>query len=241
MSARLRTLLAAGLVVGASAVAVPTSASAAPSATECTGVLAPGTYRTVVVPEDEQCVSEGLLTIRGGVWIEPGATFVLGSEESPDTPSRISGGVHATDAANVQIHFTTINGGVEIHGGAGPFLGADAADGAFYQLAPFFCSDEQGPLLCLAYSTIEDNTIHGRVTVDGYDGFWFGFIRNTVSGTVNITNNDLVDPDGNEVVTNTVHGNLNCSGNSPAAQVGDSQGEANVVTGHATGECAPIL
>ena len=65
--------------------------------------------------------------------------------------------------------------------------------------------------------------IHGGVTISGYDGFWFGFIRNHVRGTVSLSDNVLVDPDGNEYVTNTIHGSLNCSGNSPAPQVGDSE------------------
>jgi hypothetical protein len=67
-----------------------------------------------------------------------------------------------------------------------------------------------------------------------------GFIRNTVSGTVTMRDNTLTDPDGNEYVTNTIHGSLRCSGNDPAAQVGDSEGEPNVVTGNASGECAEL-
>ena len=52
--------------------------------------------------------------------------------------------------------------------------------------------------------------------------------------------NVLADPDGNEYVTNTIHGSLVCSGNSPAPQVGDSQGESNVVTGRKAGQCAEV-
>jgi len=40
--------------------------------------------------------------------------------------------------------------------------------------------------------------------------------RNSVSGSVNLNDNVLVDADGNEYVTNTINGNLNCAGNSPA-------------------------
>jgi len=45
------------------------------------------------------------------------------------------------------------------------------------------------------------------------------------------------DDDGNEVVTNTIHGNLNCAENDPAPQVGDSEGSPNRVTGVETGQC----
>jgi hypothetical protein len=70
------------------------------------------------------------------------------------------------------------------------------------------------------------------------NGFWFGFIRNDVNGAVNLNDNALADPDANEYVTNTIHGSLNCAGNSPAPQIGDSEGSPNQVTGAKTGQCA---
>ena len=120
--------------------------------------------------------------------------------------------------AQQDIHFSTINGGVDIHGGSGP----------------------SGPPFGVTWNTIEDSRINGGATIDGYNGFWMGFIRNHVNGTVNLRNNVLEDPDGNEYVTNVIHGNLNCSGNSPAPQVGDSEGGANQVTGNKTGQCADL-
>jgi hypothetical protein len=190
----------------------------ASSVTTCTGELAPGTYGKVIVPAGAVCFSEGPVTIRGGLFILTGATFVLGSEQNPVPTGTISGGVHATNPMNLQIHFTTINGGVVSHGGSGPFGG------------PFD----------VTWTTIEDSTIHGVVTISGYNGFWMGFIRNHVYGSVNLNGNVLVDPDGNEYVTNSIHGNLNCSGNSPAPQIGDSEGSPNDVTGIKTGQCANL-
>jgi hypothetical protein len=52
---------------------------------------------------------------------------------------------------------------------------------------------------------------------------------------VNLLNNVVADPDGNEVVTNSIHGILNCSGNDPAPQVGDSEGSPNLVYGSRIG------
>jgi hypothetical protein len=209
--------LAAATLGSALLVGVAGPAGANPS-TSCSGELAPGTYQRVVVPDGEVCLSEGPVTIRGGLFVGEGATFVLGSEENPVPTGTISGGVHATNAASVQIHFTTINGGVDIHGGSGPF----------------------GPPFDITWNTIEDSQINGGATIEGYDGFWMGFIRNTVSGDVNLNDNVLMDPDGNEYVTNTIQGSLNCAGNSPAAQVGDSEGEPNQVTGQTTAQCAEI-
>jgi hypothetical protein len=143
---------------------------------------------------------------------------VLGDQELPGDNGTISGGVHATGAASVQIHFITINGGIDIHGGAGP----------------------TSELFGVTFNAIEDNQINGGVTVEGYNGFWFGFIRNHVNGSVNLNNNVLADPDGNEYVTNVIHGSLKCSGNSPAPQIGDSEGSPNQVTGAKTGQCAAL-
>lgn len=228
MSKRIVSLLSASLFV-VSLMALPASAKSAGDScsdfavpTEIDGVELPvlpaGTYNRLVVDEGTTCVSEGPLRIQGGLFIEDGATFVLGSEESPGSTGTISGGVHATNPAAVQIHFATINGGIDVHGGSGPFGG------------PFD----------ITWNAIEDNTINGGATVDGYNGFWFGFIRNHVNGSVNLINNVLEDPDGNEYVTNVIHGSLNCSGNTPAAQVGDSEGARNEVTGAKTGECADV-
>jgi hypothetical protein len=211
---RLSTVLA--VVIAAMVAAVP--ATAAGNTTTCDGVLAAGTYNKVVVPAGATCLSEGPVVVRGGLFVGEGATFVLGSEENPVPTGVISGGVHATNAASVQIHFTTINGGVDIHGGSGPFGG------------PFG----------VTWNTIEDSRINGGATIEGYNGFWMGFIRNQVNGSVNLNDNVLVDPDGNEYVTNTIHGSLNCHGNSPAPQVGDSEGGPNQVTGQKTGQCAGV-
>ena len=197
---------------------VPTLASAKP-ATTCTGTLAPGTYTRVVVPDGAVCIIEsGPLTITNGLMVGSGATFVFGNQDSPDVTATIGGGVHATDAMSVQIHFATINGGIELHGGSGPFGG------------PFK----------VTWNTIEDSTIDGSVTIEGYNGLWMGFIRNTVAGPVNLINNKLVDEDGNEYVTNTINGGLHCVGNDPAPQVGDSEGSPNQVTGPVTGQCTAV-
>jgi hypothetical protein len=199
-------------------VCLPSVAVAEPGSTTCDSPLAPGTYHRLVVPEGAVCLSDGPVTVRGGLVIEAGATFVLGSEENPVDTGTISGGVHATDPASVQIHFATINGGIDVHGGSGPFGG------------PFE----------VTFNAIEDNHINGGATVEGYNGFWFGFIRNDVNGTVNLNNNVLADPDANEYVTNTIHGSLNCSGNDPAPQIGDSEGSPNQVTGPKTGQCVGL-
>ena len=214
---RLSLLLSLGVVVALTVIVIPALAVGG-GTTTCNGSLAPGTYQRVVVPQDGVCLSDGPITIRGGVFVHQGGTLVFGNEENPVHTATISGGVHATNAMTVEIHFSTINGGVDIHGGSGPFGG------------PFD----------VTYNTIEDSTINGGYNEIGYDGFWNGFFRNTVHGTVNFNGNVVVDPDGNEVQTNSIHGNLNCAGNDPSPQQGDSEGSPNHVTGQETGQCVGL-
>jgi hypothetical protein len=213
---RLRGTVGIAIVV-ALALTAATALGAGGNTTTCTSSLAPGTYGPVVVPAGATCDSEsGPITIHGGVEVDPGATFVLGNEDLGATMFTITGGVKATNAAGVQIHFATVSGGIDLAGGSGPFSPG------------------------LNFSTIEDSTINGAVTINGYNGFWQGFFRNTVNGGVNYTNNTLVDSDGNEIQTNTIHGDLNCSNNSPAPQPGDSGGSPNSVTGTETGQCVGL-
>jgi hypothetical protein len=219
----LRRILIALTVIALMGLVTSISASSAASATTCTSTLAPGTYGSVTIPAGAACIiSSGPVTIRGGLWIGADAIFIFGDEESPTVNATISGGVHAMNANSVQIHFSTINGGVDLQGGSGPFPGPFDFGGGF---AP-------------TWNTLEDNTINGAVTISGYNGFWQGFIRNTVNGSVSFNDNTVLDPDGNEFVTNVIHGRLACAGNNPAPQVGDSQGDDNVVTGATSGQCA---
>jgi hypothetical protein len=213
---KLAFLLGLGAVVATAFVIAP--AFAAGGSYTCDGVLAPGTYQRVVVPEDGVCFSDGPVTIRAGLFVLQGATLVLGSEEQPVHTATITGGVHATNAASVQIHFSTISGGVSLQGGSGPFGG------------PFE----------VTFNTVEDSTINGGYTESGYNGFWNGFFRNDVHGSVNFFNNVVLDEDGNEFQTNTIHGNLNCFGNEPPPQQGDSEGSPNHVTGRETGQCVGL-
>jgi hypothetical protein len=185
-------------------------ANAAHGGSACTGTLASGTYKRLVVPAGATCDgTNASIQVRGGVRVGEDATFILGSEESTDT-GKIRGGIRATDAASLQVHFAHISGGVRMRDGNGFF------------------------------STVEDNVIHGGATIDGYSGFWLGFIRNSVHGAVRLNNNNMDDPDANEYVTNTIKGSLICHNNSPAPQVGDSQGQPNVVTGRKVDQCAGL-
>ena len=96
-----------------------------------------------------------------------------------------------------------------------------------------------------AYSTYEDTTIGGNVSITGLRTCWLGFLDNTVGHNVTFNNNRTVvveatGPDGNEIAANTIRGNLSCANNDPAPQVGDSGLALNVVGHRATGQCAGL-
>jgi hypothetical protein len=203
------------LIVGAlsaTALAAGVSTALAGHATStCNGTLASGTYHKLVVPAGATCDgTEARINVRGGIRVHEGGTFILGSEELGADTGKIRGGIRAKAPASLQVHFADIKGGVRMRGGNGFF------------------------------STVEDNVIRGGATINGYSGFWLGFIRNKVRGTVKLSNNVMDDPDANEYVTNTIKGNLVCRNNSPAPQVGDSEGEPNVVSGRKVDQCAGL-
>jgi hypothetical protein len=82
--------------------------------------------------------------------------------------------------------------------------------------------------------------VGGNATINNMQTCWIGVLRTSVGGWVKYQNNSTFDPDGNEVDTNDVQGNLICSANNPDPQVGDSGGFPNIAFGNATGECASL-
>jgi hypothetical protein len=186
------------------------TAVAAHGGSTCTGTLASGSYHKLVVPAGASC--DGT---QANIDVRGGIRVGQGATfilggEEATDTGTIRGGIRAHAPASLQVHFAHIAGGLRMRGGNGFF------------------------------SAVEDNVIHGGATIDGYSGFWLGFIRNEVHGTVKLNRNDMDDPDANEFVTNTIKGNLVCHDNSPAPQVGDSEGEPNVVTGRKVDQCAGL-
>ncbi len=186
------------------------TSSAGASTTYCRGTLTSGTYGRLVVPAGARCNGTS-----SRIGVSNGVRVKPGAtfilgHENGPSTGVIRGGVHANAPASLQLHFAHVYNSVRMYGGNGEF------------------------------STIEDNVIRGGVTQTGYRGFWLGFIRNRVIGTVRLTDNVMGDPDANEYVTNRIRGNLVCRGNSPAPQVGDSGGQPNKVSGHKIGQCRRV-
>ena len=171
-------------------------------------------------------VTHATLTVFGSVYVGNGGLLGLGCSPaagcSYTTHDRIYKTLSASNPASLIVHSATI-GNVSSVGGS---------NGVNCDFNPLIGSPN--------YTTFEDTTINGSVNITGYDSCWLGFIRNQVGGNVSLTNNTLADPDAIEVVTNTILGNLACSGNSPAPQLGDSGGAPNYVRGLRLGQCAAL-
>jgi len=173
--------------------------------------------------------SLGTVTVGGNIIVQKGAILGLGctlNSIGPGPPcygqttsDTVGGNIIGNQPLTMYLDGDTVRGNVVSNGG-GPGL-----FGTFLNFP------------------VKDNTIGGNLIMQGWQGGWAGAIRDVVGGNVIFSRNASVqDPDANEVVTNTIRGNLICFGNSPAVQVGDSGGTPNTVGGKKIGQCtAPGL
>lgn len=174
--------------------------------------------------------SLGTVTVGGNVFVGHGAVLGLGcTPESLGDPTippcfahttndTVGGSIFADAPLTMYLDGNTIHGNVVSVGG-GPGLHGDFVN-----------------------FPIKDNVIGGSLLVSGWQGGWFGAIRNQIGGNAIINGNmSIQDPDSNEVQTNQIGGNLICFHNSPAAQVNpDDGGQPNVVGGLKIGQCAGL-
>jgi hypothetical protein len=257
------SFLTAAILAGASLGINSTSTRAAGAAPlTCTGgSIAPGTYLSLTVAgscaldSGSVTVQHRLTILSGGalfadfggsdltvgedVNVHSDGVLVLGCEpkalicvNDPDqnvgtlmTHHVIDGNLNADRALAVIVHKTAIHGNAIVSGGGG---GVNCDPQAILYVSP-------------AFATFEDNVIGRNAVITNWNSCWLGFIRNTVSGDVNFQKNVTFDPDANEVVTNVISGDLRCSANSPAPQIGDSGGSLNTVSRGATGQCVPLV
>ena len=178
------------------------------------------------------------LTVGGNLYVRSNGILVLGCEpeafvclNDPDqqvgtfsSKGTVFGSLQTHNALAVLVHNTYIGGDLTLDGGGGG-VNCDSQDALFGSPA---------------YATFEDTSVGGTATIKHWRSCWLGFFRTTVGHNVDFRDNIVADPDGNEVQTNTIRGNLSCRSDSPAAQVGDSGGFPNTVLGRAFGECTAI-
>ena len=251
-------LAAAVLALGA----VTTGAQAAgPAAKTCSGGdIASGTYLSLTVTGQCSVPAGGHIAVLHNLKVAPGAMF-----DAQGAPSDVSIGgnvvagrgslfglgctpAHGCESGTAisnasvkgnivlnHVYDAAING-VEIGGnvvstGGGAGLVFNGGQGDF---VPF---------------SVKDDTIHGNLVVRGLTTTWFGVIRSQIDGNVILKNITNDDPDGMEVVHNSIGRNLICLGNNPAPQFGDAVEDPSLppnyrystVGGRVIGQCGFVL
>lgn len=161
------------------------------------------------------------LTVTGNVVVGKGAGALLGckvnkngsgfaciDDPHPHKPTlssadTIKGSLIEKSPLGVVVHNSKIGGNWTETGGGG---GVNCKPtGPFKQLkTPVF-------------SDIEDSTVQGKLTMSGLKTCWVGVERVHIKGNATFKNNELADPDGIEIGTNNIAGNLACTGNSHPA------------------------
>jgi hypothetical protein len=248
--------LAASLACALALTAPVAVTEAAPSTTCTGGTITAGTYPSLTIVGTCSLPDSGTVTVSGNLTVASGGVFnartladlkvggnlvvnqngiaLIGcspaAECSGTSKDVINGSVTANQAQAFIMHSATVGAGVTISGSTGGVTCAPSA--ALAPVAPFPGAPN--------YFDVEDSQIGGQLSISNLQSCWLGTIRDHVNANVSITNNTLADPDAVEVVTNTISGSLSCSGNSPAAQVGDSGGSPNTVGGSKRGECAKL-
>jgi hypothetical protein len=173
--------------------------------------------------------------VKGNVQVGRHAVLGLGCAQETNcaTPTKdeVGGNINSDHATAVILHNNKVKGDITtLNDGPGRTCAPSKQLGSFPRLGPG----------TPAYDDFEDNSVGGYLTTSGLRSCWMGVVRNHVGSNILVNNDRTADPDGNEVVANTVKGDLGCYNNKPAAQIGDSHGAPNMVNGLKLGECAAL-
>ena len=243
MTARLRVLLAACVVLSvavcaATAAADPTAGPPICSTSTPTTAIS-GSYGNLVITGNRYVAASTSLAVSGNLTLAPGAcldAFTLGT---------------VTVGGNVLVGQGAILGLGCTPGSLGPPFDQPPCDGqttsdtvwgsivANHPMTMYLDGDSiHGNVISIGGGPgptfdpyvnfpIKDNVIGGNVFVTGWGGAWFGLLRNTIGGSAAIAFDDGVavgdfgNFDSTEVGQNTISGSLLCFGNRPAANFGD--------------------
>jgi hypothetical protein len=169
------------------------------------------------------------LTVTGDLVVGKSATVFLGCKVNPngtgfpcfDEPhpkhptltshGSISGNIIENAALGVIVHNSAIGENVTATGGGGGLHCGARKRGIFALL--------NSP----AFTAYEDGSIGGNLTVSGLHTCFLSIARVTIGGNTRINSNETKDPDAIEVLSNHIHQNLSCHGNShPSGEPPDS-------------------
>jgi hypothetical protein len=261
MKSAWRSCVLAGAAVLALA-GITTSATASGSSSAwsvCSGGdIASGTYQNLKITGDCVVPEGAVVDVVHNVRVAPGATF--DAQGAPSTVhiggnvvalkgslfglgctaahgcesgttfsvASVDGNIVLSHVFDAAINGVEVGGNVVSNGGGAGFV---FNQGGF---VPF---------------SVKDDVIHGNLVVNNLTTTWFGVIRSQIDGNVILHGIKNDDPDGNEVVHDTIGGNLVCTGMSPAPQFGDAVEDPSLpqdyrystVAGRVIGQCGFVL
>ncbi len=171
---------------------------------------------------DQTGTGNSNLSVRGDVTVGQGASLLLGCEpyyfscldDSGNTLTSngsIGGDLEARGALAVVVHASSVGGSIEQGGGGGgqSCVTPTASPSNTPSLELWATLANSAP-----YSDYEDLTVGEHVSVRGLSTCWLGANRLTVGHDLSLVGNQLADPDGVEVLSNNVAGDLVCFANS---------------------------
>lgn len=211
-----------------------------PHAYTCTGgQIRSGTYTSVTVTGNCSVPAHARITIKRDLVVMRGA--MLDADSAPSTIT-VRRNVLGAPGSSIGLGCTSAHGGCTDEGpdNSGPYAGQEstvlikgsvwlnraynaALDGVTVRHSVTSLGGGPGTNApgFIPFS-VKDDIIGGNLTVIGLSSVWFGVIRSTIGGNVTLINNQMSDPDANEVVHNSIGKNLVCLNNYPAPQIGDA-------------------
>jgi len=187
------------------------------------------------------------LTVDGSINVQSGGTALLGCfatsfpcfddpMEGPDhsptlnSPVKVGGNLISTEPLGVIVHDGTIGGNVSETGGGGGVT-CDPSGGFAAFGSP-------------VYSDYEDSSVGGWMSISNLNSCWLGVARVQIGQSLTVTNDQLLDPDAIEIISNTIGGDLACSGNRMVWDSADASNDLypriwlpNTVAGKRSGQC----
>jgi hypothetical protein len=156
------------------------------------------------------------LTVNGNITVGAGATAAIGCEAAHfpcvddnqkhprlNNQVKIGGNLVSNGSLGTIVHVTKIGGSVSQKGGGG---------GQTCSKMPGIFAVFKSP----QYSDYEDNSIGGSLMISNLSSCWLGALRNKIGKSFTLKGNKMADPDAIEIGTNTIAGNLACTGNKNA-------------------------
>ena len=161
-------------------------------------------------------------SVDGNLVMQDGATVILGCEPNHFTciddrtntlssHGKVEGTIYASDALAVVVHASTVGGTIYQGGGGG---GANCATPAASPSNTASLQVWASLFKSAPYGDYEDTTVGGGEYVWDLNTCWLGLPRTTVGESLSVRDVQLADPDGVEIVSNTVADNLACTNDS---------------------------